>query len=82
MNSIFPKSLFKTSHFFSPGGAIDAIVDQIKGGKFHLKSTDRSVVEKKAKEEQPEAVKEMLAILGTLRKRRTSTRPGFVADGD
>ncbi|KAJ8715809.1 hypothetical protein PYW07_010291 [Mythimna separata] len=64
------------------GGAIDAIVDQIKGGKFHLKSTDRSVAEKKTKDEQPEAVKEMLAILGTLRKRRTSTRPGFVADGD
>ncbi|KAJ8709894.1 hypothetical protein PYW08_009898 [Mythimna loreyi] len=64
------------------GGAIDAIVDQIKGGKFHLKSTDRSVAEKKTKEEQPEAVKEMLAILGTLRKRRTSTRPGILADGD
>lgn len=60
------------------GGAIDAIVDQIKGGKFHLKSTDQKFTEKKAKEEQPEAVKEMLAILGTLRKRRTSARPGFV----
>ncbi|PZC78227.1 hypothetical protein B5X24_HaOG202478 [Helicoverpa armigera] len=59
------------------GGAIDAIVDQIKGGKFQLKSTEHKVSEKKVQEEQPEAVKEMLAILGTLRKRRTSTRPGF-----
>lgn len=54
------------------GGAIDAIVDQIKGGKFHLKSTEQSFLEKRPKDEsQPEAVKEMLAILGTLRKRRS-----------
>lgn len=61
------------------GGAIDAIVDQIKGGKFHLKSTEQKFTDKKTKQdEQPEAVKEMLAILGTLRKRRTSVRPGFI----
>ncbi|XP_075986837.1 uncharacterized protein LOC142983715 [Anticarsia gemmatalis] len=61
------------------GGAIDAIVDQIKGGKFHLKSTEQKFTDKKTKtDEQPEAVKEMLAILGTLRKRRTSVRPGYV----
>lgn len=60
------------------GGAIDAIVDQIKGGKFQLKSTEQSFMERKPKEEQPEAVKEMLSILGTLRKRRT-TRPGLVS---
>ncbi|KAJ2941634.1 hypothetical protein O0L34_g14690 [Tuta absoluta] len=64
------------------GGAIDAIVDQIKGGKFQLKSTDQNFMEKKPKEEQPEAVKEMLAILGTLRKRRSVTRPSFVGSGD
>lgn len=62
------------------GGAIDAIVDQIKGGKFHLKSTDQKFTEKKTKDEQPEAVKEMLAILGTLRKRRTTARPDYLDD--
>lgn len=61
------------------GGAIDAIVDQIKGGKFHLKSTSENFLEKKPKDEQPEAVKEMLTILGTLRKRRAGTRPTFTA---
>ncbi|CAF4839187.1 unnamed protein product [Pieris macdunnoughi] len=60
------------------GGAIDAIVDQIKGGKFQLKSTDHAV-EKKPKDEQPEAVKEMLQILGTLRKRR-GHRPSLITE--
>ncbi|CAG4973315.1 unnamed protein product [Colias eurytheme] len=60
------------------GGAIDAIVDQIKGGKFHLKSTDRTI-EKKQTDDQPEAVKEMLQILGTLRKRR-GHRPSVISD--
>ncbi|XP_045780713.1 shootin-1-like isoform X2 [Maniola jurtina] len=54
------------------GGAIDAIVDQIKGGKFQLKSREQNFMEKKPKDEQPEAVKEMLQILGTLRKRRVN----------
>ncbi|XP_026316631.1 actin cytoskeleton-regulatory complex protein PAN1-like isoform X2 [Hyposmocoma kahamanoa] len=64
------------------GGAIDAIVDQIKGGKFQLKSREQNFLERKPKEEQPEAVKEMLTILGTLRKRRSVNRPGFVAQGE
>lgn len=54
-------------------------MDQIKGGKFHLKSTDQNFMEKKPKDEQPEAVKEMLTILGTLRKRRGGNRPAFAA---
>ncbi|XP_013165266.1 PREDICTED: shootin-1-like [Papilio xuthus] len=62
------------------GGAIDAIVDQIKCGKFQLKSTDQNFLEKKPKDDQPEAVKEMLAILGTLRKRRGGNRPNFVGN--
>ncbi|CAH2985102.1 unnamed protein product [Chilo suppressalis] len=60
------------------GGAIDAIVDQIKGGKFHLKSTDQNFMERRPKDDQPEAVKEMLAILGTLRKRRSVKGPDLV----
>ncbi|OWR51449.1 putative Rho-associated protein kinase [Danaus plexippus plexippus] len=60
------------------GGAIDAIVDQIKGGKFQLKSTDQNFMEKKPKDDQPEAVKEMLQILGTLRKRRNVNRPNII----
>ncbi|CAH0721330.1 unnamed protein product, partial [Brenthis ino] len=62
------------------GGAIDAIVDQIKGGKFQLKSREQNFMEKKPKDEQPEAVKEMLQILGTLRKRRNVNRPNIVPD--
>lgn len=62
------------------GGAIDAIVDQIKGGKFQLKSTGENFMEKKPKDDQPEAVKEMLQILGTLRKRRNVNRPNAVTD--
>ncbi|KAL0861170.1 hypothetical protein ABMA27_009653 [Loxostege sticticalis] len=58
------------------GGAIDAIVDQIKGGKFQLKSREQNP-EPKPKDEQPGAVKEMLAILGTLRKRRSVKRQDF-----
>lgn len=64
-------------HYSYIGGAIDAIVNQIKGGKFQLKSTSENFLEKKQKEEQPEAVKEMLTILGTLRKRRSGNRPYY-----
>ncbi|CAG9134803.1 unnamed protein product [Plutella xylostella] len=63
------------------GGAIDAIVDQIKGGKFHLKSTDQNFLDRRPREQPPEAVSEMLAILGTLRKRRSVSRPAFVGGG-
>ncbi|XP_026471315.1 shootin-1-like [Ctenocephalides felis] len=51
------------------GGIIDAIVDQIKGGRFRLKSTDVQN-KSKTKKEEPAAVKEMLNILGTLRRTR------------
>ncbi|XP_063369392.1 shootin-1 [Cydia amplana] len=61
--------------------AIDSIVDQIKGGNFTLRRRDQTFLEKKPKEEQPEAVKEMLAILGTLRKRRVH-RPSLVGVGE
>ncbi|XP_061723550.1 shootin-1-like [Cydia pomonella] len=62
--------------------AIDSIVDQIKGGNFTLRRRDQNFLEKKPKEEQPEAVKEMLAILGTLRKRRAVHRPSLVGVGE
>lgn len=61
------------------GGAIDEIVNQIKGGKFQLKSTDQNFMERRPPKEEPEAVKEMLTILGTLRKRRNVNRPSFVS---
>ncbi|XP_063389307.1 arp2/3 complex-activating protein rickA-like [Cydia fagiglandana] len=61
--------------------AIDSIVDQIKGGNFTLRRRDQNFLERKPKEEQPEAVKEMLAILGTLRKRRVH-RPSLVGVGE
>ncbi|PSN47488.1 hypothetical protein C0J52_13566 [Blattella germanica] len=51
-----------------PGGAIDDIISQIKGGKFTLKATEKLKEEKK--EEPPAAVQEMLNILGTLKRRR------------
>lgn len=50
-----------------PGGAIDDIISQIKGGKFTLKATEKQKEEKK--EEPPAAVQEMLNILGTLKRR-------------
>ncbi|KAJ1522830.1 hypothetical protein ONE63_001981 [Megalurothrips usitatus] len=51
-----------------PGGAIDNIINQIKGGRFTLKATETNTPKEK-KEEQPQAVKEMIQILGTLRRR-------------
>ncbi|XP_069699421.1 shootin-1-like [Periplaneta americana] len=51
-----------------PGGAIDDIINQIKGGKFTLKATEKQKEEKK--EEPPAAMQEMLNILGTLKRRR------------
>lgn len=50
-------------------GAIDEIVNQIKGGRFHLKSTEQK--ERKPREE-PAALKELLNILGTLKRRPKS----------
>ncbi|XP_026810994.1 shootin-1 isoform X2 [Rhopalosiphum maidis] len=63
-------------------GAIDAIINQIKGGRFSLKATDKETPVKK-QEPQP-VVNEMMNVLGTLRrnpKRRASfkTAPADVA---
>lgn len=49
-----------------PGAAIDDIVNQIKGGKFTLRATEK---QRQKKEETPAAVQEMLTILGTLKRR-------------
>jgi len=55
-----------------PGAAIDDIVNQIKGGKFTLKATEKR---RQKKEEPPAAVQEMLTILGTLKRRpRTASQ--------
>ncbi|XP_050435805.1 shootin-1-like [Adelges cooleyi] len=64
-------------------GAIDAIVNQIKGGRFTLKATDKEVKTAVRKQEPP-VVNEMMNVLGTLRrnpKRRDSfkTAPADVA---
>lgn len=49
------------------------MINQIKGGRFTLKQTEK--VEQKKPREEPAAVKEMLNVLGTLRRRQKSTRP-------
>jgi chromosome segregation ATPase len=49
-----------------PSAAIDDIVNQIKRGKFTLRATEK---QRQKKEETPEAVQEMLTILGTLKRR-------------
>nr|CAD7442049.1 unnamed protein product [Timema bartmani] len=63
----------------APGGAIDDIINQIKGGKFTLKRSKR---QHEKKEEPPAAVQEMLTIIGTLKRRpknRPDTTPADVA---
>ncbi|KAE8740566.1 hypothetical protein FOCC_FOCC013899 [Frankliniella occidentalis] len=63
-----------------PGGAIDNIINQIKGGRFTLKATEQNL-QKEKKEEPPPAVTEMLNILGTLRRRpRASAKPTEVSE--
>lgn len=52
-----------------PQPQIDDIVNQIKGGKFTLKSTNKP---NRKEREEPKAVNEMLHILSTLRR---SPRP-------
>lgn len=52
-----------------PGAAIDDIINQIKGGKFTLRATEK---QRQKKEEKPAAVQEMLTILGTLKRRPRS----------
>ncbi|XP_034256392.1 shootin-1 [Thrips palmi] len=49
-----------------PGGAIDNIINEIKGGRFTLKATEQNLQKEK---KEPPAVTEMLNILGTLRRR-------------
>ncbi|XP_063988740.1 shootin-1 [Diachasmimorpha longicaudata] len=58
--------------------AIDDIINQIKGGKFTLKQTDKQREEerrrKREMESAPAAVSEMLNILGTMRRRAKPIR--------
>ncbi|KAF4533162.1 hypothetical protein B566_EDAN001704 [Ephemera danica] len=49
------------------GSAIDEIIDQIKGGRFQLKATERQR-EYRHQQETPAAVQEMLQILGTMKR--------------
>ncbi|XP_044743420.1 shootin-1 [Chrysoperla carnea] len=58
---------------YIPPAAIDSVINQIKGGRFTLKQTEK--VEQKKPREEPAAVKEMLNVLGTLRRRQKATRP-------
>ncbi|KAF0770342.1 shootin-1 [Aphis craccivora] len=65
-------------------GAIDAIINQIKGGRFNLKATDKEKQTPVKKQEPQPVVNEMMNVLGTLRrnpKRRASfkTAPADVA---
>ncbi|XP_025197743.1 shootin-1 [Melanaphis sacchari] len=65
-------------------GAIDAIINQIKGGRFSLKATDKEKQTLVKKQEPQPVVNEMMNVLGTLRrnpKRRASfkTAPADVA---
>lgn len=61
--------MIKHINIFSFPGAIDEIVNQIKGGRFHLKSTEQKAAAVKKPREEPPALKEMLNILSTLRRR-------------
>ncbi|KAK6632845.1 hypothetical protein RUM43_012584 [Polyplax serrata] len=54
------------------GGAINDIINEIKGGKFTLKATEK---QKFKKEEPPPAVQEMLNIIGTLKRRNGRSKP-------
>ncbi|KAF7987284.1 hypothetical protein HCN44_003046 [Aphidius gifuensis] len=66
--------------------AIDDIINQIKGGRFTLKQTDkqRDDEQRKKRESQttPPAVSEMLSILGTMRRRASSTRQLYKSSQD
>lgn len=58
--------------------AIDDIINQIKGGRFTLKQTDKQREEERKRRQEaesaPPAVSEMLNILGTMRRRAKPTR--------
>ncbi|XP_070164886.1 shootin-1 [Polyergus mexicanus] len=60
--------------------AIDDIINQIKGGRFTLKHTDKQREEERKKrqaENTSPAVSEMLNILGTMRRRAKPIRQSF-----
>ncbi|XP_012287816.1 shootin-1 isoform X2 [Orussus abietinus] len=59
--------------------AIDDIINQIKGGRFTLKQTDREEERRRKQEAEaaPPAVSEMLNILGTMRRRAKPIRQSF-----
>ncbi|KAK2579279.1 hypothetical protein KPH14_008238 [Odynerus spinipes] len=61
--------------------AIDDIINQIKGGRFTLKQTDKQREEERRRRQEeesaPPAVSEMLNILGTMRRRAKPTRQFF-----
>ncbi|XP_015597235.1 shootin-1 [Cephus cinctus] len=61
--------------------AIDDIINQIKGGRFTLKQTDKQREEERKRKQEaesaPPAVSEMLSILGTMRRRAKPTRQSF-----
>lgn len=58
--------------------AINDIINQIKGGRFTLKHTDKQREEERKRRQEaesaPPAVSEMLNILGTMRRRAKPTR--------
>ncbi|XP_066580898.1 shootin-1-like isoform X2 [Prorops nasuta] len=60
---------------------IDDIINQIKGGRFTLKQTDKQRAEERKRRQEaesaPPAVSEMLNILGTMRRRAKPTRQSF-----
>ncbi|XP_012229435.2 shootin-1 [Linepithema humile] len=61
--------------------AIDDIINQIKGGRFTLKQTDKQREEERKRRQEAEsaspAVSEMLNILGTMRRRAKPIRQSF-----
>ncbi|KAG7201209.1 hypothetical protein KM043_003996 [Ampulex compressa] len=66
--------------------AIDDIINQIKGGRFTLKQTDKQREEERKRRQEaenaPPAVSEMLNILGTMRRRAKPIRQSIkLTDG-
>ncbi|XP_076245229.1 uncharacterized protein LOC143185838 isoform X2 [Calliopsis andreniformis] len=58
---------------------IDDIINQIKGGRFTLKQTDREEERRRRQEAEsaPPAVSEMLNILGTMRRRANPIKQSY-----
>ncbi|KZC10981.1 PREDICTED: shootin-1 [Dufourea novaeangliae] len=65
--------------------AIDDIINQIKGGRFTLKQTDKQREEERRRRQEaenaPPAVSEMLNILGTMRRRAKPIKQSFQSTG-